>query len=226
MALGRWAPPHVHVVGPRRHPRRTLEDIGGSLSGRGSGKGNPTVSITGINRLQGRAYRSLGLLLSLLLLAPEKGVWSQEIVSHDFRNLAALPRCVVSESLTLGSIDGPDHLVFYQVEDAKRLPDGRIAVLNRGGQEVRMFGPDGSYLRSFGNRGGGPGEFRDPVELEILGNDSILVWDWAPRESLFSNLTVPSLGLSGSTCQWRTQLGISPFSVKSLSLSSPGSHLN
>lgn len=44
-----------------------------------------------------------------------------------------------------------------------------------------MFGPDGGYLRSFGNRGGGPGEFRDPIELEILGNDSILVWDWAAQ---------------------------------------------
>ena len=128
-----------------------------------------------------RGYRSVGLLFSGLLLFPGAVAYGQETVSHDFSDPAALPRCGVSESLTLGSINGPDHLLFYQVEDAKRLRDGRIAVLNRGSQEVRMFSGDGRFLVSFGGPGGGPGEFSDPIELEILGNDSIVVWDWAAQ---------------------------------------------
>ena len=97
------------------------------------------MSITGINRLQGRAYRSLGLLLSLLLLRRKR-------VSGVRRSYLMIfgiwPHCrdVSFRNRNLGSIDGPDHLVFYQVEDAQRLPDGRIAVLNRGSQEVRCSG--------------------------------------------------------------------------------------
>lgn len=128
-----------------------------------------------------RRYRPLGFLFSGLLLLPGEAAQGQEIVSHDFRDPSALRRCGVSESLTLGSINGPDHLVFFQVEDAKRLPDGRIAVLNRGSDEVRMFSGDGRFLVSLGGSGGGPGEFEDPIEIEVLGTDSIVVWDWAAR---------------------------------------------
>lgn len=135
----------------------------------------------GMRPSEGHRYRSLGLVFLGLHLLPGGGAHGQEIVSHDFRDPSVLPRCSVSESLTLGSIDGPDHLIFYQVEDAKRLRDGRIAVLNRGSQEVRMFSGDGRFLVSLGGPGAGPGEFSDPIELEILGTDSIVVWDWAAQ---------------------------------------------
>jgi len=125
--------------------------------------------------------RIAGLILSAFLLFPGEVTYGQDVVSNDLSDPSVLPRCDVSESLILGSIDGPDYLVFYEVEDAKRLPDGRIAVLNRGSDEVRMFSGDGRFLVSLGSPGGGPGEFEDPIEIEVLGADSIVVWDWAAR---------------------------------------------
>lgn len=46
-------------------------------------------------------------------------------------------------SLTIGSVTsgGPDQL--FRVEDAIRLPDGRIVIANAGSSELRVFNPDG-----------------------------------------------------------------------------------
>ena len=68
---------------------------------------------------------------------------------------------------------------LFEVEDLDRLEDGRLVVLNRGSRQLLMFGRDGEFLRSVGRRGEGPGEFMDPIELDFIGGDSIVVWDWA-----------------------------------------------
>ena len=70
---------------------------------------------------------------------------------------------------------------FHGIEDIGQLEDGRLVVLNRGFEELLMFDRDGEFLQSIGRRGEGPGEFLDPIELEIIGGDSIVVWDWDLR---------------------------------------------
>ena len=67
---------------------------------------------------------------------------------------------------------------LFEVEDLGRLEDGRLVVLNRSSRQLLMFGRDGEFLRSVGRRGEGPGEFVDPIELGVIGGDSIVVWDW------------------------------------------------
>ena len=67
---------------------------------------------------------------------------------------------------------------LYRIVDLDLMEDGRIVVLNRGSQELLMFGRDGEFLRSIGRRGEGPGEFMDAIELDFIGGDSIVVWDW------------------------------------------------
>lgn len=67
--------------------------------------------------------------------------------------------------------------MLYRIEDLDRMEDGRLVVVNRGSQELFVFGRSGEFVRSLGGRGEGPGEFVDPVELGFVG-DSIVVWDW------------------------------------------------
>ncbi|MDE2763335.1 MAG: 6-bladed beta-propeller [Gemmatimonadota bacterium] len=71
-----------------------------------------------------------------------------------------------------------DEWTLYRIEDLDRMEDGRIVVLNRGSQELLMFGRAGEFLRSVGRRGEGPGEFMDAIELDFAAGDSIVVWDW------------------------------------------------
>src|SRR5688572_1324263 len=55
--------------------------------------------------------------------------------------------CAVSEpSLTIGVTDGPPEYQFYRTFGARRLSDGRIAVVNQGTQELRFYDASGVFL--------------------------------------------------------------------------------
>jgi hypothetical protein len=73
---------------------------------------------------------------------------------------------------------GSDSLVLNDVADAALVPDGGIAVVNRGNREVLLFDSSGILRATFGREGEGPGEFRDPIEVTPGPADSISVWDW------------------------------------------------
>lgn len=87
--------------------------------------------------------------------------------------------------LVIGEFDGADEYVLFRTYWATRLSDGRIAILNAGAHEVRVFSASGTHLYSFGREGDGPGEFRQPDTGVLLPNDSILIQD-GYRASVFS----------------------------------------
>ena len=82
--------------------------------------------------------------------------------------------------LTIGTFEGDTLYQLYQVSGAIRLPDGRFAVSDNGSFQLRIFGPDGTFQRSWGREGEGPGEFQsirvmgvlEPDTLVALGRDS------------------------------------------------------
>lgn len=85
-----------------------------------------------------------------------------------------------------GSLDDPENQLF-QVADAVRLPDGRIAVANAGTNEIRIYDAGGRFETSFGGEGEGPGEFRRIRSVHVLSEDSLAVFDRShQRISIFS----------------------------------------
>ena len=93
---------------------------------------------------------------------PARGLWGEE------------ERWRLETDLRIGSLDsgGPDQL--GSVADLAVDESGRIYVLERQAREVRVFGPEGSWLRTFGSQGSGPGELEAPNSLE-----------WGPRGHLW-----------------------------------------
>jgi hypothetical protein len=69
---------------------------------------------------------------------------------------AQTPRWTAREVLRVGTVDGPGALAG--VFDAEFAPDGRILVAQRD-IGLAEFGPDGTYRRTLGRKGPGPGEF-------------------------------------------------------------------
>ncbi len=65
---------------------------------------------------------------------------------------------------------------FFRVRDMRRMPNGAIAVANRGTNEIRLFTMDGRFLRAVGGAGDGPGEYRNLRMLETTG-DTLVVLD-------------------------------------------------
>ena len=58
--------------------------------------------------------------------------------------------------------------------------EGNVFVLDRQLSEVKVFSPDGGYLRTIGREGEGPGEFRNPIDMFILPDGNIGVLQLAP----------------------------------------------
>jgi len=89
--------------------------------------------------------------------------------------------------LRLGAIDGPEAEIFASISGLQVDGSGRIYVLDRQTNELRIFGPDGSHARTVGGEGGGPGEYRAANGLEWVAPDSLLVVD--QQGSRYSVLT-------------------------------------
>lgn len=84
---------------------------------------------------------------------PSTGVWSEE------------ERWRLREELRLGTIEGDGPEIFGRVLDVLAGPSGRIYMLERPSQELRIFAPDGSHVATAGGPGQGPGE----LNLTFLG---------------------------------------------------------
>ena len=82
-----------------------------------------------------------------------------------------------------GALDGP--LAFTSVYGSFRLADGRIAVADGSSNEVRLFSSRGAFIRSFGRRGQGPGEFNHLWALNRSA-DTIIGLDASGRAQFFS----------------------------------------
>jgi len=83
------------------------------------------------------------------------------------------PTWVIEPEVTIGSVDDAGPAAFGQVKGIVVTNDGRIAVLDAQAQEIRIFTPDGTHLRTFGRKGGGPGEMQGANGM-VLGRDGLI----------------------------------------------------
>lgn len=82
------------------------------------------------------------------------------------------------ELVTFGEAAGDPNFQFGQITGVDALSDGRIAVLDTQAQEVRVYGPDGSYRQTYGGPGSGPGELSpQAIALFVGRGDTIVVPD-------------------------------------------------
>lgn len=79
-------------------------------------------------------------------------------------------------ALTIGVREGERPDMLHEVEDATKLPDGRIVIANGGDDELRVFDASGNWLESWGGRGEGPGEFSGLDHVDTWPDDSIIAW--------------------------------------------------
>jgi hypothetical protein len=90
------------------------------------------------------------------------------------------PVCPTTETLRIGSVEGDPATALQLVLDAERLPDGRIAVINSGTSQVKVFSAEGELLTEFGGRGGGPGEFTAQIWYVVPRGDTLAIAHRAP----------------------------------------------
>lgn len=99
------------------------------------------------------------------VINPAQGIWQE----------ATAWRLV--PELRLGVEEGDDAQLFGQISGLEAGADGRIYVLDRQANELRIFAADGSHVRTVGRSGGGPGEYANANGLLWIAPDSLLVID-------------------------------------------------
>jgi hypothetical protein len=108
-------------------------------------------------------HRRLAVLLGSLLCACERSAPNGSYT---------LP-WDVREHVTIGVEAGDPTAEFGRIAGVVKLPDGSIAVADGGNAEVRIFAADGTYQRTVGRRGAGPGEFSSLTRLVVSGDTLI-----------------------------------------------------
>lgn len=96
-------------------------------------------------------------------------------------DLSALARWQVGDAPALRLDDTADSSnQFFRIAGVGRTASGGVVVANGGSSQIRVFDSTGSYLRSFGGQGKGPGEFERMSWIGRSG-DSVFIYDHRAR---------------------------------------------
>jgi sugar lactone lactonase YvrE len=133
-----------------------------------------------------RHVRILSLLIAILVLAylPFAGqkvetVGGVKLVHNSGPGAWGKTAKVALEPVrTLGDVDTADeNLAFFMPSAIAVDGAGNLYVLDTGNHRVQKFGPDGTYLATYGRRGQGPGEFQYPAWLAVDGKGFLYITD-------------------------------------------------
>jgi hypothetical protein len=83
----------------------------------------------------------------------------------------------LQERVRIGVFEGDDAYQFHEVLSLAVADDGTIFVGNNQTASVRVFTPEGRFLRELGGRGAGPGEY-NMVNRVWLTRDGVAITDW------------------------------------------------
>lgn len=127
------------------------------------------------------------------------------IVENDLLRLNATCTVDPAPSLSIGVEEGGEEYELDRVFGAARLSDGRIVLVNGSTMQIRYYDSTGTYLRSAGRQGDGPGEFHDPFYLQVMAGDTVYVGDYDPWRFV----------VFGPDGEWVRTLTASPLLVNS-----------
>ncbi len=101
--------------------------------------------------------------------------------------------------LQFGSREGDDpNLTFGNIRGVQAASDGTIYVLDSQAAEVRVFGPDGEYLRTIARRGEGPGEIAEANGILLSGDTLLWIHDHAQNR-------IEGVDPAGQQVRWFTK---------------------
>ena len=98
------------------------------------------------------------------------------------------PLFTLEEELSIGGDDDREEYIFIEMSRTAIDDDGNIYILDRRGAQIKVFDSRGTYLRTIGRRGQGPGEFQNPIEMFIAHDHEIVVEDFSNRRLSFYTL--------------------------------------
>jgi hypothetical protein len=80
-------------------------------------------------------------------------------------------------SVSIGGDESDTTTLFARVQNALKLGDGHIVVMNYGTRQIRFYDASGRFLTAAGGPGKGPGEFNWLGRALRTEGDSLVFWD-------------------------------------------------
>ncbi|GMV08264.1 MAG: hypothetical protein AMXMBFR53_45390 [Gemmatimonadota bacterium] len=81
------------------------------------------------------------------------------------------------EEIRIGALEGDERYTFGLVAGVAVSPDGTIWVSDRVLGTLRRYSPEGVHLGAVGRKGKGPGEFEYLMDVRMLPDGAVAVWD-------------------------------------------------
>jgi len=106
---------------------------------------------------------------AILVSNPATGLWDSATAWH------------LREDLRIGAAEGEEYELFSWILSVGVDGWDRIYVLDRQALEIRVFDPDGRYVRTIGRPGAGPGEFRNAAGFDFDSQGRLWVVDFSNR---------------------------------------------
>ncbi len=111
----------------------------------------------------------------------------KEILNPDFPRDGRF-RGKLIEEMTWGTQATPDAALLNKPIEMHVDDQGRVYVLDWGDMHIKVYGPDGKFLRTIGHKGQGPGEFLTPAFMALMSDGRICLLDGSQhRVSFLSN---------------------------------------
>jgi len=92
----------------------------------------------------------------------------------------------IEEELSIGGEDAEGNILLYEAGDVIVDDAENIYIVDRRDFNIKVFTPEGNFIRSIGKQGEGPGEFQTIGYVAFVPDGRLLVMDFrARRTSLF-----------------------------------------
>ncbi len=127
----------------------------------------PVIACAGGDRWTGTVTDSAGVVI---VANTEEGVWTQSEI------------WTFEENLRIGAVEGDLNYQFGQVGTIATDSKGNIYVSDLQARQVKVFSPDGVFVRTVGGPGAGPGELSPQAAYVLVApGDTLLVPDTQNR---------------------------------------------
>jgi hypothetical protein len=104
------------------------------------------------------------------------------------------------EDLSINEEDKSGNVILFKPRLAFVDDHEYIYLIENGDQVIKVFGPDGKYIRIIGAKGSGPGEFQTMTYLAITKEGKLVVLDQTTRRTSLFDLS----GRFLKSSQWRS----------------------
>lgn len=104
---------------------------------------------------------------------PKEPMYSEDVLS-------------LEEELRIGEAEGRGKYVFYHLSYLAVDGEENIYAMDQGEAHVKVFDKNGSFLRTIGRKGEGPGELLQPNEIFIIDNKQLVIEDYIRNLTYYS----------------------------------------